>query len=304
MKRVSPLLVMSLLTLSINGEPFIIAHRGASGERPEHTIGAYRLALEQGADYIEPDLRLTKDGVFIALHDSNLNRTTYVGVRQEFAHLVKLDKKGSKVWEPGDFSLSQIRTLRTWQGTAGRSKDFGGKEEIPTLEEILALVRTWNKEQNTRAGLMPELRGDADVFVEFVRNNRLESEDAPPVYLQSFEAGTLRKVREQLKFPAALLLSKAPAIESLAELKADFDAVAVMKEGCLKADSAEWIREAHSLGLRVIAWTFDDTKFDKTRFHSSGEEIQFAFRNGVDAIFTDFPATGVAAKKAVARILE
>jgi glycerophosphoryl diester phosphodiesterase len=128
---------MSLLTLSMHGVPFIIAHRGASGERPEHTLGAYHLALAQGADYIEPDLRLTKDGVFIALHDSSLDRTTDVAAHPEFAHLAKLDKKGNKVWEPGDFLLSEIRALRTRQGTMGRPKDFDGQEEIPTLQEIL-----------------------------------------------------------------------------------------------------------------------------------------------------------------------
>jgi hypothetical protein len=78
---------------------------------------------------------------------------------------------------------------------------------------------------------MPELRRGADAFVDFVRHNRLESTDAPPVYLQSFEAGTLKKVREQVRFPAALLLSKAPAVEQLQELRADLDSVAVMKEG-------------------------------------------------------------------------
>jgi glycerophosphoryl diester phosphodiesterase len=96
MKLVSSLLAMLLLTLSMDGGPFIIAHRGASGERPEHTLGAYHLALAQGADYIERDLRLTKDGVFIALHDSSLNRTTDVAAHREFAHLAKLDKTGIK----------------------------------------------------------------------------------------------------------------------------------------------------------------------------------------------------------------
>lgn len=304
MRLVFHLLAMLLLTLSMHGGPFIIAHRGASGERPEHTLGAYRLALEQGADYIEPDLRLTKDGVLIALHDSSLNRTTDVAAHPEFAHLAKLDKKGNKVWEPSDFSLSEIRALRTRQGTVGRPKDFDGQEGIPTLQEVLALLMTWNHEHHMRAGLMPELRGGADAFVEFVRINRLESRDAPPVYLQSFEVSTLKKIREQIKFPAALLLSKAPAVEHLPSLKADFDAVAVIKEGCLRADSADWIREAHRIGLKVIAWTFDDAKFDKTRFDSSAAEVYLVFKNGVDGIFTDFPASGVEARKAAARIAE
>jgi len=113
-------------------KPFIIAHRGASGERPEHTLAAYRLALEEGADYIEPDLRLTKDGVFIALHDASLNRTTDVATRPEFAGRAKPDKKGAPSWSPGDSTLAEIRTLRCHQGTAGRPKEFDNQEGIPT----------------------------------------------------------------------------------------------------------------------------------------------------------------------------
>ncbi|MEN9360549.1 MAG: hypothetical protein RL095_2084 [Verrucomicrobiota bacterium] len=279
-------------------KPWIFAHRGASGERPEHTLGAYRLALEQGADFIEPDLRMTKDGVFIALHDGSLNRTTDVAAHPEFADRAKVDKKGEKYWVPGDFTLAEIRSLRCRQGTAGRPKDFDGKEGIPTLEEVVELVRTWNRDHKTRVGLVPELRGGAEAFVEFVRKQHLEDAEAPPIYLQSFEAGTLKKVRKELKFPAALLLSEAPKKEQLAELKKDFDAVAVGKASCLSPEAAAWIAEAHAQGLQVIAWTFDDAKYDKKRFRSSREEMECAFRNGVDALFSDFPASGVEAKKA------
>lgn len=294
------LLAMSAATHAAT--PIVIAHRGASGERPEHTLAAYRLALEEGADYIEPDLRLTQDGIFIALHDGSLNRTTDIAAHPEFAGRARLDRKGGKFWPPGDFTLAEIRTLRCRQGTGGRPKDFDSKEGIPTLEEIVALVRTWNRDHKTRAGLMPELRGGAGEFVEFIRRNNLEEAGAPLIYLQSFEEGTLKKVRQQLKFPAALLLSNAPATGKLRELKASFDAIAVGKEACLQDNSAAWIEEAHGHGLKVIAWTFDDAKFDKARFKSSEEEMECAFRNGVDAIFTDFPASGVSAKRSFATV--
>lgn len=290
-------ILIATATLASAAEPFVIAHRGASGERPEHTLAAYRLALEEGADYIEPDLRQTKDGVFIALHDASLNRTTDVASRTEFAKLARL-KLGVAAWFPGDFTLAEIRTLRCRQGIAGRPKEFDDKEGIPTLEEVVALVRTWNRDHQTRVGLIPELRGGAGAFVEFIREHKLEAPDAPPIYLQSFEASTLKTARQQLKFPAALLFSEAPAAEKLPAIKADFDAVAVGKAGCLKDNSAAWIKEAHRLGLQVIAWTFDGTSFDKTRFKSCQEEIECAFRNGVDGVFTDFPTSGVKAKRA------
>jgi glycerophosphoryl diester phosphodiesterase len=279
--------------------PMIFAHRGASGERPEHTLGAYRLALEQGADYVEPDLRLTSDGVFIALHDESLNRTTDIAEHPEFEVRARLDKRGRKVWLPGDFTLAELRTLRCVQGTAGRPKEFDRLEPIPTLEEVVGLVRAWNNEKGGRAGIVPELRGAPELFVEFVRSHRLEEAGAPPVYLQSFEASTLRKVRLELKFPAAFLSSKRPDSKVLAEVSDFCTAVAVGKAACLSEDAAGWIQEAGSFGLSVVAWTFEDGRFDRSRFTSPREEIECAFRNGVSAVFTDFPATGVNARSIV-----
>lgn len=281
--------------------PLIFAHRGASGERPEHTMGAYRLALEQGADFVEPDLRMTKDGVFIALHDVSLNRTTDVALHPEFESRAKRDLKGGKFWVPGDFTLAEIRTLRCIQGTAGRSKEFDGREPIPTLEEVVGLVRGWNRERGAHAGVVPELRGGAEAFIDFVHEQRLEEAGAPPIYLQSFEAGTLRKVREVLKFPAALLLAKQPDAATLGDARTYCTAVAVSKGACIAEDSAGWIKEAGALGLQVIAWTFEDARFDKARFASSQEEMECAFRNGVAAVFTDYPATGVKARLMVLR---
>jgi glycerophosphoryl diester phosphodiesterase len=293
------LFVLSVCDAAANPEPLIFAHRGASGERPEHTLAAYLLALEQGADFIEPDLRLTGDGVFIALHDATLNRTTDVASHPEFDGKARFDSKGEKIWEPRDFTLAELRTLRCYQGVAGRPKECGGLETVPTLEEVVNLVRGWNREHGTRVGLVPELRGAAEPFVEFVRAHHLEEPGAPPVYLQSFEAATLRKVREVLKFPAAFLSSKRPDAAALAKVREYCTAVAVGKAACIAEDSQAWIREAAALGLQVIAWTFDDARFDAARFGSSQAEMECAFRNGVSAVFTDFPATGVKARSAV-----
>ena len=295
--------VLALLTMvsRLKADPFVIAHRGASGERPEHTLAAYRLALEQAVDYIEPDLRSTKDGVFIALHDATLNRTTDVALHPEFADRAKLDKNGRKIWMPQDFLLSEIRSLRTKQGTEGRAALFDGQERIPTLEEVVNLVRGWNRTHNARVGLMPELRGHADEFIEFAQKHHLKDDESPPIYLQSFEESTLKKVREELGFPGALLMGKSPSIEKLQQLKASFTAVAVGKDDCVKPDSRTWIAEAHRLGLKVIAWTFDDARFDRNRFQSSVDEMRFAFENGVDGVFTDYPASGVSAREEAIR---
>ena len=276
--------------------PWIFAHRGASGERPEHTMSAYRLALEQGADFIEPDLRISKDGVFIALHDATLNRTTDIAAHTEFADRAKVDKAGNPIWFPADFTLAELRTLKCRQGTGRRSKQYDGAETIPTLAEIVTLVRAWNREHSTKVGIVPELRGNAEAFIAFVKEHQLGVRGDLPVYLQSFEAGTLRTVREALGFPAALLTQARPELEKMQEFRGVFDAIAVGRAGCLNKDSKEWITAVHALGMRVIAWTFDDAAFDKTRFTSSTEEMVEAFRNGVDAVFTDHPSSAIKAR--------
>ena len=293
-------LALVMMVNLLKADSFVIAHRGSSGERPEYTLAAYRLALEQAADYIEPDLRSTKDGVFIALHDATLNRTTDVALHPEFAERATLDKKGQKIWMPKDFLLSEIRVLRTRQGTQGRTDQFDGKEGIPTLEEVVHLVRGWNRAHNARVGLMPELRGDADAFIEFAQKHHLTDEDSLPVYLQSFEENTLKKAREKLGLPGAILMGKSPRVEKLSQLKDVFTAVAVGKDDCLRPESSAWISEAHRLGLKVIAWTFDDARFDRNRFQSGVDEMRFAFENGVDGVFTDFPASGASARATVA----
>ncbi len=120
-------------------EPIVIAHRGASGYLPEHTLEAYKLGIEQGADYIEPDLVMTKDGVLVARHDIYLSSTTNVASKPEFA-----DRKrtiGDKTdWFVMDFTLDEIKTLRARQAFPGRDKSFDDLLEIPTLDEIVALV--------------------------------------------------------------------------------------------------------------------------------------------------------------------
>ncbi len=280
----------------IRGKALVIAHRGASVERPEHTLGAYQLAMEQGADYVEPDLRMTKDKVFIALHDSSLNRTTDVADKPEFKGRARMDNKGRPYWISDDFTLAELKTLRTRQGYAKRSADHDYQETIPTLKEIVDLVRTYNKKTGRTVGLVPELRGDADAFVAFVRKHGLEDSDRGlPLYLQSFDLNDLKKALPQLKSPGAWLITKWPDEKQQAQLKGIVDAVAVSKNLVMAGDARERIAEMHGAGFDVIAWTFADDSFDK-RFENGQEELVLAVKNGVDAFFTDSPATGVAVR--------
>lgn len=275
------------------GEPLVFAHRGASGERPEHTLGAYRLAMEQGADYVEPDLRMTRDGVFIALHDATLNRTTDVEGRPEFADRARVETNGVRHWHPEDFTLAEVKVLRARQGVKGRSAMYDLQESIPSLAEVVALVREFNRASGRKVGLVPELRGHADEFVRFVKDHALQDPAGPPLYLQSFELGTLKQVRPHLHAPCAWLLGDRPTSSQLADLKGAIDALAVSKKAVLEEGSAEWIRDVHAQGFKVIAWTFADDSYPRKQFAHPGDDLALALANGVDAFFTDHPASGV-----------
>src|SRR5574343_1197492 len=125
--------------------PLVIAHRGASGYMPDHTLEGYTKAIELGADFIEPDLVATKDGVLIARHVPYITNTTDVSKRPEFA-----SRKTKKVvdgveeegWFASDFTLAEIKTLRAVQPMADRDQSFNGKYQIPTLEEVLDLAKS------------------------------------------------------------------------------------------------------------------------------------------------------------------
>ena len=123
-------------------KPLVIAHRGASGYRPEHTLAAYELAIEMGADFIEPDLVITRDGVLIARHENDLSGTTDVIDRPEFRSLRKtkwIDGREVTGWFAEDFTLAEIKTLRARERLEFRDRSFNGRFEVPTFQEILGL---------------------------------------------------------------------------------------------------------------------------------------------------------------------
>src|SRR5919109_1413246 len=123
--------------------PLVIGHRGASGYLPEHTLQSYALAIKLGADYVEPDLVATKDGHLIARHEPNITNTTDVAQHPEFAsrrRTAMVDGVAEQGWFASDFTLAEIKTLRAVQAFPERPQQFNGRFQIPTLEEIIALV--------------------------------------------------------------------------------------------------------------------------------------------------------------------
>ena len=136
---------MSVATLS-GGPPIIIAHRGASGERPEHTLAAYQLAIEQGADFIEPDLVLSKDGILVVRHENEISETTNVADKSEFSDrktVKMIDGERHEGWFTEDFTLAELRTLRAEERIPSlrpANARFDGLYPVPTFDEIVALA--------------------------------------------------------------------------------------------------------------------------------------------------------------------
>ena len=188
--------------------PLVIAHRGASGYLPEHTLEAYARAVELGADYIEPDLVSTKDGVLIARHEPNLKDTTDVASRPEFADRkkkVKVDGKEEEGWFASDFTLAEIKTLRAVQQRADRPQQYNGQFSIPTFDEILVLRARLAKESGRKIGVYPETKHPTwhqaqqlpleRALVASLKKAGLNRKDAP-VFVQSFETANLKTLRK------------------------------------------------------------------------------------------------------------
>ena len=137
--------------------PLIIAHRGASGHRPEHTLEAYRLAVEMGADFIEPDLVSTKDGVLIARHENEIGGTTDAGDRFPDRKRTKtVDGQSMTGWFTEDFTLAEVKTMRARERLAFRSHDYDGQFQIATFDEVIALAQQLGKARGRPVGVYPE----------------------------------------------------------------------------------------------------------------------------------------------------
>ena len=144
--------------------PIVIAHRGASGYRPEHTLSSYQLAIEQGADFIEPDLVMTKDGVLIARHENEISTTTDVSERPEFA-----DRKTTKTiddevfegWFTEDFTLEELKTLKARERRPELRPDnvaMNDQDTILTLDEVIAIAKAASVATGRKIGIYPELK--------------------------------------------------------------------------------------------------------------------------------------------------
>ncbi len=218
---ISPAPSQSVESTPFTEIPLVVGHRGASGYRPEHTLAAYSLALEQGADYIEPDLVSTADGVLVARHESEISLTTDVAAHPEFAArrtTKTIDGVRVAGWFTENFTLAELKTLRAHERipeVRAANAAFDQQFEIATLPEIIALVRSTNERRNRAArargvaspppvGIYAELKHPAyfrklgkpleEPLVDALREAGFDAVDAP-VIVQTFEPGSLRRLK-------------------------------------------------------------------------------------------------------------
>ena len=272
--------------------PTLIAHRGASAYAPEHTMEAYRLAIKQGADFVEPDLQITKDGVLVCMHDTTLQRTT--NVRQVFPDRGR-EVNGRKTWPVADFTLEEVQKLDagSWRG----AKFAGAK--VLTFQQMIDEVRG-------KAGLFPETKAPEvygklglnmeKLLMKVLVKNHLDQPGADPktpIVIQSFSADSLKILRKDYgcKLPLIFLVSGKSAVaqvtpQGLKEVREFADGIGPSKETIL--EHPELVKDAHALGLSVTSWTFQAKQTGK--FENVRKEMAYFLHDlKVDALFTNNP---------------
>ncbi|MEV0717223.1 glycerophosphodiester phosphodiesterase [Asanoa sp. NPDC050611] len=276
--------------------PLVIGHRGASGYRPEHTLESYRLAIRQGADFIEPDLVSTKDGHLVARHENEISGTTDVASHLEFAGrrtTKTIDDNAITGWFTEDFTLAELKTLRAKERLPQvrvTNTAFDGQLPIPTLQEVIDLARAESRRTGREIGIYPETKHPTyfqsiglaleEPLVRTLRANGLTRKSSP-VIIQSFETANLRKLARMTDVRLAQLLDAAGKpydfvvagdartyqdLVSPANLKwisSYADGIGANKNLLVPRDATgkllaptNVIRDAHRNGLVVHAWTF------------------------------------------------
>lgn len=303
--------------------PLVIAHRGASGHRPEHTLAGYALAISMGADFIEPDLVSTKDGVLIVRHENEIGGTTDVASKFPARKTEKVvDGDTVRGWFTEDFTLAEIKTLRAKERLAFRSHQYDSQFTIPTFDEVLALADSAGRHRGRVVGLYPETKHPTyfrsiglplePKLLAALRAHGLDRRDAP-VFIQSFEVGNLKALHAETPVRLVQLISggERPYDFKLSGDRRKFDdlftpaglreiatyayAIGANTRLVVGGDSAavptRLVSNAHAAGLKVHVWTLrSEPVFLPKRYGGDPlAEVRELAGLGVDGIFGDFP---------------
>jgi glycerophosphoryl diester phosphodiesterase len=286
-------LLVATTMLSGQTKKLNVAHRGASAYAPEHTLAAYKLALQQGADFVEQDLAVTKDGVLICLHDPTLERTTNVEeLFPDRATSVTWEGKTERAWLANDFTLAEVKTL---DAGSWFDQKFAG-ERIPTFDEAVELVKG-------NAGLFPELKTpevyegrpvDFEALVAAALDKHglrgARANPKSPVILQTFSEASAKKLAaSRIGVPVVLLLSNGEGWESPARFKAWQPFVQGLGPSKSIVDAnPRFVEWAHDAGMMVVPYTFRSSNTGK-HANVRAEMQHFLYSLGVDGVFTDNP---------------
>jgi glycerophosphoryl diester phosphodiesterase len=298
--------------VALGGRPLVVAHRGASGYRPEHTLAAYALAVEQGADYIEPDLVPTSDGVLVARHENEISGTTDVSDRPEFAErrtTKTIDGVEDTGWFTEDFTCAELRTLRARErlpAVRPANRRFDGQYRVPTLDEILRFAARTRTRAGAPVGVYPETKhptyfrsiglGIEEPLLRSLREHGF-SEPGAPVFLQSFETTNLLALAETTDYRLIQLIEPIGSPYDLIVAEDPRSYADLITEQGLKAISCyafgvglpksvmiprgedgtllhptPVIEQAHHAGLIVHGYTFRQENFFLPRQYRSGGE--------------------------------
>ena len=274
--------------------PRIIAHRGASGLRPEHTLEGYALALAQGADIVEPDLVVSADGVLFARHDPGLARSTDIRLRPEFA---ARQEQGD--WPCDRFDAGEIDSLRAIQPNAKRSSEYDRRWPPPRWSAVLEWAQQAARARDAGVLLYPEIKHPAlfesrgvDAVQAFIAS-MAAPRTGVEVWVQCFDAAALRRVHEATGLHCCLGVAAGADWRALVREHGGWLSGLVASKELLRGfggGDSGLIDAAHAQNLRVDAWTFRDDQVGKG--HASiAEELAAAMELGADALFCDFPAT-------------
>ncbi len=303
-------------SLETHERPVVIAHRGASGYLPEHTLEAYKLAIKQGADFIEPDLVMTKDGVLVARHDPWLSDSTNIADIADFADrkttLTGPDGGELTDWFVWDFTLDEIRQLRARQVRQGRDQSYDDTFLIPTFDEVLELA---SEDCDTSVGFYPETKWPshhqargldmAGALESSLSGHVAKNGCLPPLRIQSFEAEILKTLNArtsyklvQLVFPENWAANGTPsyALDDLADYADGVGPYKALLFDVSTGQPTDYAERARALGLEVHPWTLRDDDI-APGFSSPEAEIEAILDAGATGFFTDFPDTGRKAVK-------
>lgn len=320
--------------------PIVIGHRGACGYRPEHTLDSYELAIEMGADYIEPDIVATKDGILIARHENDISQTTDVRDRPEFANHKTtkiIDGKEIIGWFTEDFTLEEIKTLRVKERLPFRNHFNDCQFEVPTLQEIIDLVKRKSTDTGHTIGIYPETKHPTyfdsinlsleEPLIEILHANGYTSNN-DPILIQSFEVENLKQLNEMTDLRLVQLLASSSmrpydlimkgdsrtygdltAPGELVKIAEYAEAIGPDKRLIVPVNQEEQLQpttslidQAHAAGLLVHTWTFrNENQYLAPHYDGNPEaEYEQFFRLGVDGVFSDFPDTAVTVRNRIA----